>query len=103
MRATVVFPLVPVIDTVGMRDGVPGGNSRSTIADPTRRAAPPQGCACNRPVNERRRVILEHQIHSAEVEPHDAGGAFAHRRDPGMQRLGDVGGGAAGGEIARAP
>ena len=48
MRAVVVLPLVPVIAAIGMRDGVPGGNSMSITGPATSRGVPSLGATCMR-------------------------------------------------------
>ena len=48
MRATVVLPLVPVIEVIGMRDGVPGGKSMSITGPATSRGVPSLGATCMR-------------------------------------------------------
>ena len=48
MRAVVVLPLVPVIAAIGMRAGVPGGNSMSITGPATSRGVPSVGATCMR-------------------------------------------------------
>src|SRR6185503_16271650 len=48
IRDVVVFPLVPVTATIGMRDGVPGGNSMSTTGLEMNCVSPMVGCVCIR-------------------------------------------------------
>jgi hypothetical protein len=50
IRVVVVFPLDPVTATMGMRDGVPSGNSRSITGLATYCGSPSVGaCACGTP------------------------------------------------------
>ncbi len=42
-RAVVVLPFVPVTATIGIRAGLPGGNSASTIFPPASRGFPSVG------------------------------------------------------------
>ena len=48
IRTVVVLPLVPVTPTIGMRDGVPGGNSRSITGFATYCGSPSVGWVCIR-------------------------------------------------------
>jgi hypothetical protein len=48
MRAVVVLPLVPVIEAMGMRLGVSGGNSMSITGPATSRGLPSLGATCMR-------------------------------------------------------
>src|SRR5207244_8151191 len=48
MRVVVVLPFDPVTATIGMRDGVPSGNSRSITGLATYCASPSVGCVCIR-------------------------------------------------------
>ena len=48
MRAVVVLPFVPVIAAIGIRDGVPGGNSMSMTGPATSRGVPSLGATCIR-------------------------------------------------------
>ena len=48
IRVVVVFPFEPVTATIGIRDGVPGGNSRSTTGLATYCGSPSVGCVCIR-------------------------------------------------------
>ena len=48
MRAVVVLPLVPVIAAIGIRLGVPGGNSMSITGPATSRGLPSLGAMCMR-------------------------------------------------------
>jgi len=48
IRAVVVFPFVPVTAAIGIRLGVPGGNSMSITAPPTSRGRPSLGAMCIR-------------------------------------------------------
>ena len=48
IRAVVVLPLVPVIAAIGIRLGVPGGNSMSITGPPTSRGRPSLGAMCIR-------------------------------------------------------
>ena len=48
IRAVVVLPLVPVIAAIGIRVGVPGGNSMSITGPPTSRGRPSLGAMCMR-------------------------------------------------------
>ena len=48
MRAVVVLPLVPVMVAIGMRAGVPGGNSMSITGPATSRGVPSLGATCMR-------------------------------------------------------
>ena len=48
IRVVVVLPFEPVTATIGIRDGVPGGNSRSTTYFATYCASPSVGWVCIR-------------------------------------------------------
>ena len=48
MRVVVVLPLVPVMAAIGMRYGVPFGNSMSITGPATSRAFPSVGAVCMR-------------------------------------------------------
>ena len=48
MRAVVVLPLVPVTAAIGIRLGLPGGNSMSITGPATSRARPSLGAMCMR-------------------------------------------------------
>ena len=112
MRAVVVLPLVPVIAAMGTRAEVPGGNSMSMTGAATSRAL----AFARRHVHAKagRRVhfadaaadaavalgnILREKIHAAHVEADGAHRALGHLAVVGMDDVGDVGGGAAGGKI----
>jgi hypothetical protein len=48
IRAVVVFPLVPVMAAIGIRDGIVDGNSMSTTGPETSRGVPSLGAVCIR-------------------------------------------------------
>ncbi len=48
MRAVVVLPLVPVTAAIGIRLGLPGGNSMSSVGPATSRGRPSLGAMCIR-------------------------------------------------------
>ena len=48
IRETVVLPLVPVIEAIGIRLGLPGGKSMSITGPATSRALPSVGATCMR-------------------------------------------------------
>ena len=48
MRTVVVLPLEPVTATIGMREGDPGGNSRSSTGRATYCGSPSVGWVCMR-------------------------------------------------------
>ena len=48
IRTVVVLPLEPVTATIGIRDGVPAGNSRSITGLATYCGSPSVGCVCIR-------------------------------------------------------
>ncbi len=113
IRAVVVLPLVPVIAAIGIRLGVPGGNSMSITGPPTSRA--PSLARRHVHAEPRRRVDLAdgaadflvglgdvggEEVHAADIEADRLHRPHRHLDVVGMDQVGDVGGGAAGGEVA---
>ena len=72
MRAVVVLPLVPVIAAIGIRLGVPGGNSMSITG----------------PATSRGRALARRHVHAEAGRRVD----LADRAADLLVRLGDVGG-----------
>ena len=115
MRAVVVLPLVPVIAAIGMRDGVPGGNSMSITGPATSRGVPSRGrdvhAEAGRGVDladaaadlacSSRVMSGERKSTPPTSRPIARDRAHGHVAVVGMDDVGDVDRGAAGREVAR--
>ena len=113
IRAVVVLPLVPVTAAIGIRLGVPGGNSMSITGPPTSRG-PPLARRHVHPEPGRRVDLADgaadllvglgdvggEEVDAAHVEADRLYRANRHLDVVGMDQVGHVDGGAAGGEIA---
>ena len=113
MRAVVVLPLVPVIAAIGIRLGLPGGNSMSITGPATSRARPSLGATCMRKpgrgvdLADRAADVLvrlgdvgREEVDAADVEADRLDGAHGHLDVVGVHEVGHVGRGAAGREVA---
>ena len=111
-RVTVVLPLTPVTATMGIRPFSPGGNRVSTIASPTGREMPTEGCKVHAQARsgvdlddhasllaQGARDVLGDHVDAGDVQPHDLGGVDGRGRHGRMHALGDVDGRAAGAQI----
>ena len=112
-RVVVVLPLMPVTATTGMRPSSPSGKSVATMASPTGREMPTEGCKCIRKPG--RRVDLDdhaallfqrpadvggHDVHAGDVQADHRGGLDGAGGHLGMDPLGHVDGRAAGAQVA---
>ncbi len=110
MRTVVVLPLVPVTAAMGTRTEVPAGNSMSITGAATSRAVPSLGATCMRNPGAALTSqmpppiaavalgnILGEKIHAAHVQADRPHRALGHLAVVGMDDVGDVRGGAAGG------
>ena len=114
IRVVVVLPFEPVTATIGIRAGVPGGNSRSTTGFATYCGSPSVGCVCIRnpgaaftstiapPVSRTGlRDVGREEVDPRDVEPDDARGLLGDLHVVLVRLPRPVDRDAAGGHVAR--
>ena len=112
-RVVVVLPLTPVTAQTGMRPSSPSGKSVSTMASPTGREMPTEGCRCIRspgaaltstttpPCSSSGRLMSPATTSTpAMSSPITRGGLDGAGGHLGMDPLGHVDGRAAGAQVA---
>ena len=112
-RVVVVLPLVPVTAAMGIRPSSPSGKSVATMASPTGREMPTEGCKCIRKPGDgvdlhdhaallfqRGADIGRHDVDAGNVQADHLGRFHGAGRHLGMDPLGHVDGRAAGAQVA---